>query len=291
METENGELLAAWFGGSREGDNDVVIWMSRRGDGGWSAPREFAREPNTPTWNPVLFRSADGVTWAFYKFGPSPREWTGAYRTSTDDGRTWSGPTRLPAGLYGPIRAKPYLLADGTIISGTSVESYQSWTSWVERSRDNGRTWTRHGPIAHPTEAQGVIQPTIVPISGGLRMFMRSRRIGKICYADSHDGGVTWTDAKETDLPNPSAGIDAVALADGRIVLIYNHTPRGRTPLSLAVSRDEGKTWRRFLDLETEPGEYSYPALIVGADGNLHMTYTWKRRRIKYVKLPLAEVP
>ncbi len=110
METENGELLAAWFGGSREGDNDVAIWMSRRGDGGWSAPREFAREPNTPTWNPVLFRSADGVTGAFYKFGTSPREWTGAYRTSTDDGRTWSGPTRLPAGLYGPIRAKPYLL-------------------------------------------------------------------------------------------------------------------------------------------------------------------------------------
>ena len=73
--------------------------------------------------------------------------------------------------------------------------------------------------------------------------------------------------------------------------MIYNHTAKGRSPLNLAVSHDHGRTWEKFLDLETEPGEYSYPAIIQGADGDLRMVYTWKRERVRYVKLPLARVP
>ena len=291
LETKTGELLAAWFGGSDEGEPDVAIWMSRKGPDGWSAPEEMARHEGVPTWNPVLFRSADGVTWLFYKFGPSPRDWTGAYRKSLDDGQTWSDWEQMAAGLLGPIRNKPLLLEDGTIISGTSVESYRAWASWVERSEDNGETWTKHGPITHPEQPYGIIQPAIVPIRGGLRMFVRARNIGEICSADSFDGGLTWGPALETELPNPNSGIDAVRLADGRIVMIYNHTSRGRTPLNLAVSADDGRTWKPFLELETAPGEYSYPAIIQATDGVIHATYTWKRERIKHVAVPLADVP
>jgi len=292
LETANGGLLAAWFGGTEEGHPDAAIWMSRKQKGGsWSAPREVFREEGAPAWNPVLFRAANGVVWLFYKFGPSPREWTGGYRSSTDGGRTWSAPRSLPAGLLGPVRSKPLILDDGTIVAGTSVESYQAWACWVEISRDHGYTWTRHGPIVHPEEPFGVIQPTVVPISRGrLRMFMRSRNIGRICYADSADGGRTWSGAKETNLPNPNSGIDALRLRDGRLALIYNHTSKGRTPLSLAVSADDGVTWKQVLTLEDGPGEYSYPALIEARDGSLHMSYTWKRERIKHVRVPLEEV-
>jgi predicted neuraminidase len=122
-------------------------------------------------------------------------------------------------------------------------------------------------------------------------MFVRStRRIGKICYADSFDGGITWTEARPTTLPNPNSGIDAVGLRDGRIVLVYNHTEQGRTPLNVAVSRD-GDNWNPFLVLEREPGEYSYPAVIQSSDGNVHVAYTWKRQRIKHVEIPLGEIP
>ncbi len=292
METKDGEILSSWFGGSHENNPDVAIWLSRRGAAGWSAPKEMARHKDTPTWNPVLFRTLDGITWLFYKFGTDPRQWTGAYRQSADDGRTWSDSERLAAGLHGPIRAKPLILPNGVVLAGTSIESYQSWSAWVERSTDHGRTWSKHGPISHATEPHGIIQPTLIPRSGGgVRMFARARNIGSICYADSFDGGVSWTPARETELPNPNAGVDAVKLEDGRVVMIYNHTKKGRTPLNLAVSNDDGDSWQPFLELETQPGEYSYPALIQVSDGDLHMTYTWKRRRIKYVRLPLAEVP
>lgn len=292
VEIARGEFLAAWFGGSGEGRPDVAIWGARRSGGGWSEPFELAREPEIAAYNPVLFHSRDNTLWLYYKFGPSPGTWTAARRYSRDQGKSWSEIEHLPAGLYGPIKDKPLVLKDGTIVSGTSVESYHAWACWVERSTDHGKTWTRHGPITVPGEPYGIIQPAIVPLAGGkLRMFVRAtQRIGRICYADSSDGGVTWSGARPTSLPNPNSGIDAVALADGRIVLVYNHTDRERSPLNVAVSRD-GDTWNSFLVLESEPGEYSYPAVIQASGGNVHVTYTWNRRRIKHVEIPLQQIP
>lgn len=291
VETKPGEFLAAWFGGSGEGKHDVAIWGARRSGSGWAAPVELARESGVACYNPVLFHAGDGLLWLYYKVGPNPSEWTGARRSSRDGGVTWSPVEHLPAGILGPIKNKPLVLAGGTIVSGTSMESYDAWTSWVERSQDGGRTWSKHGPILYPGENYGTIQPAIVPLPGDrLRMFVRStERIGRICYADSADRGVSWSELKATPLENPNSGIDAVGLADGRIVLVYNPSTSKRTPLSVAVS-DDGSNWRRVLDLETEAGEYSYPAVIQAADGSLHVTYTWKRQRIRHVEIPLSEI-
>jgi predicted neuraminidase len=290
VEVRPGELLAAWFGGTAEGRPDVAIWGARKLAGVWQPAAELAREPNIATYNPVLFRSADRLLWLYYKFGPSPQQWSAGRRFSSDDGGTWSAPEHLPAGLYGPIRAKPLVLPDGVIVSGTSVESYGSWAAWIERSTDNGKTWTRHGPITVP--GGGIIQPVVVPMGGKhVRFFARSTNvIGRICVSDSRDAGVTWSAARPIELPNPNSGIDVVRLKDGRFVMVYNHTATGRSPLNLAVSRD-GEHWTRFHDLETEPAEFSYPAMIQAGDGSLHITYTWKRQRIKYVNWPLAQVP
>ena len=98
------------------------------------------------------------------------------------------------------------------------------------------------------------------------------------------------TDLRLTSLPNPNSGIDAVTLKDGRILIVYNHTDKGRSPLNLAVSKD-GTTWNSFLALETEPGEFSYPAIIQAADGRVHTTYTWNRKKIKHVTVSLEEIP
>ncbi|HTT61415.1 MAG TPA: sialidase family protein [Bryobacteraceae bacterium] len=302
VELHNGDLLAAWFGGSGEGNPDVAIWASRRSNGAWLPPAEMAREPNIATYNPVLFYAADSVLWLYYKFGPNPERWSAARKFSRDEGATWSPVEHLPAGLYGPIRAKPYVARDGTIVSGTSVESYGSWACWIERSTDNGRTWQKSGPIVvpqapataavKPGRSDGIIQPSVIPLGGGhLRLYARSTaRIGKICVADSFDGGITWSEARPLDLPNPNSGIDAVALRDGRIVLVYNNSDHARTPLNLAVSKD-GEHFRMFQTLEDEPGEFSYPALVQARDGDLLITYTWKRSRIRFARIPLADVP
>jgi predicted neuraminidase len=310
VELPGGDLLAAWFGGSAEGKPDVAVWSARKSGGRWSEPAELVREPNIACYNPVLFYSRNGRLWLYYKFGPHPTSWSAGRRWSDDDGKTWSPVEHLPAGLYGPIRAKPLVLDEGTILSGTSVESYHNWACWIERSTDNGKTWTRIGPITVPRgpaqpalsgssgdpfawdRTWGILQPSLVPLAGKtVRLYARSTsQIGKICAADSRDGGLTWTHARPLDLPNPNSGIDAVALRDGRIVLVYNHTATGRTPLNLAVSED-GETFRMFHTIEDGPGEFSYPALIQGRDGGLHLTYTWNRKRIRYVHIPLADVP
>jgi predicted neuraminidase len=74
-------------------------------------------------------------------------------------------------------------------------------------------------------------------------------------------------------------------LADGRALLVYNHTARGRSPLNVAVS-EGANLWKAALVLENEPGgEFSYPAVIQTSDGLVHVTYTWKRQRIKHVVL------
>lgn len=291
VELPNGDLLAAWFGGEREGHESVAIWGARRRGGSWSPPEELAREPGTPCWNPVLFRDRRDTIWLFYKVGPSPQAWTGAYRTSSD-GRAWSQATYLPAGLLGPIKNKPIILSNGDIVAGTSVESHRAWAAWVEISSDQGRTWSKYGPITVPGQNYGIIQPTLWEGKPGhLKMLVRAtKQIGYLCEASSNDAGRTWSPAKPTALPNPNSGIDAVRTKDGTIALVYNHTNGGRTPLNIAFSIDDPPrriddaiSWSAPLVLENEPGEYSYPAIIQTKDDMLHISYTWRRRRIKHV--------
>ena len=124
VELSNDELLAAWFGGTAEGNPDVAIWASRRTARGWTVPFQLVRELNTPTWNPVLFHSADGRLWLYYKSGTGPSTWRASRISSTDEGKTWSQPEHLPDGILGPIKDKPLVLFDGTIVSGSSVETF-----------------------------------------------------------------------------------------------------------------------------------------------------------------------
>jgi len=98
----------------------------------------------------------------------------------------------------------------------------------------------------------------------------------------STDGGKTWDAMKLIGLPNPNAGFDAVTLRNDLHLMVYNHTKRGRSPLNVSVTID-GKKWFAALTLESQPGEYSYPAVIQTADGKVHIVYTWRRRRIKHV--------
>ncbi len=316
VELANGDWLAAWFGGTAEGKDDVAIWGARHTAAGWSAPVLLVREPGIASWNPVLFHTRDGELWLYYKFGPVVSDWTGARLHSHDDGRTWAAPEHLPAGELGPIRAKPLVLDDGTVVSGSSVESYHTWAAWIERTSTSGDLLGRSGPYTLPVDAihslagsplngnnqsigdtapqqtTGLIQPSVVSLGKGhLRFYARSSsNIGRICISDSFDNGLTWTEPHALDLPNPNSGIDIVHLRDGRFVLIDNPVTTGRTPLILALSND-GIHFQNFLTIEDEPNaEFSYPALIQLRNGDLLATYTWHRTRIRSLRVPLAQV-
>jgi predicted neuraminidase len=287
----NGGLVAAWFGGTREGAPDVGIWVSRHADGKWTPPTEVATgvQPDGtrhPCWNPVLFEIANGTLTLFYKVGPRPTTWWGMVRESTDGGRTWSGGRRLPDGVLGPVKNKPVRLDDGTILSGSSTETPDAANEWrihFERSTDNGATWSIVRPApATAGEEIDAIQPSILVHRDGRLQAVGRSRSQRVFETWSTDKGRTWSPVTLTSLPNPSAGTDAITLRDGRHLIVYNHTPKGRTPLNVALSRD-GKTWALAVVLEDQPGEYSYPAVIQAPDGLVHITYTWKRQRIKHV--------
>ena len=300
-ETKSG-LVAAWFGGTAERNPDVCIYVSRNENGNWTAPVAVADgvgffTNRLPTWNPVLFQPKHGPLLLFYKVGPSPATWWGMMKTSDDDGKTWSKPVRLPDGILGPVKNKPVQLANGDILSPTSVEGDGGWRVHFERSTDGGKTWTATPPV-NDGKTIGAIQPSIL-FHGGEKISAIGRtKNDKLFEIFSNDAGKSWGEMSLADLPNPNSGTDAVTLRDGRQLLVYNHNTRtgsnnkGRSPLNVAVSAD-GKNWQAALVLENDPDApngFAYPAVIQTRDGLVHITYTWERKRIKHVVVDPAKL-
>ena len=293
-ETPKG-LVIAWFGGTKERNPDVEIRVSRQVKGKWTAPASVANGIQNDTlryacWNPVLYQVPGGPLLLFYKTGPKVSEWKGWMKTSSDHGVTWSAAKALPEGFIGPVKNKPVLLANGVLLAPSSTEG-NGWKVHFEASSDKGKTWKKIGPI-NDGKTLNAIQPSILVHKDGRLQILARSRDRAILESWSKDGGKTWSPLAKTSLPNNNSGTDAVTMKDGRHVLVYNHVlPPGelakgpRTPLNLSVSKD-GKNWYAALILEDSPiSQYSYPSVIQSKDGMLHIVYTWRRQKIKYVKV------
>ena len=295
-ETPRG-LVAAFFGGTRERNPDVEIYVSRRENNHWTTPVSVANgimssNSRQPTWNPVLYQVPGGELLLFYKVGPSPATWKGWMKSSRDYGVSWSEARALPDGFIGPVKNKPVLLSNGVLLSPSSKEG-DGWKVHFETSSDFGTTWTMIGPI-NDGKTTNAIQPSILHYKDGRLQILARSKERAILQSWSTDNGKTWSPLTPTELPNNNSGTDAVTLKDGRQLLVYNHVlppdsvkngKGARTPLNLAYSRD-GKTWYAAAILEDSPiSQYSYPSIIQGSDGMVHIVYTWRRERIKYVKI------
>ena len=173
----------------------------------------------------------------------------------------------------------------------SSAEGKDGWRVHFESTTDFEMTWDSTDPLNDGIKISA-IQPSILTLAKGELMAIGRTRQERLFEIHSVDAGKTWSQMKLTDLPNPNSGTDAVTLKDGRQLLVYNHTPKDgqRTPLNVAVSLD-GAHWNSAYVLEDQPrAEFSYPAVIQTKDGLIHITYTWKRKRIKHVVLDPAKL-
>ncbi len=298
VEASNGDLIASWFGGTAERNPDVTIWVSRKekNSSKWTEAVQVADgvisdKLRYPTWNPVLYQIPGGDLMLFYKIGPKPSEWWGMYVTSSDNGKTWSKPNSMPKDFLGPIKNKPVLLRNGILFCPSSIEG-DGWRLRMESTPDFGKTWQMGDTLSRGKDKINAIQPSILFHSGGGIQAIARTRNRALASTWSNDNGKTWSDLKLLELPNNNSGTDAVTLQNGTHLLVYNHVlPPGdlakgpRTPLNLSVSKD-GIHWNAALILEdSKISQYSYPSIIQSADGMVHVVYTWRRERIKYVKI------
>jgi predicted neuraminidase len=297
-ETPKG-LIAAWFGGLHENHREVGIWFSTQVNGKWTVPVEIAdgiqnENLRYPTWNPVLFVNGNEIK-LFYKVGPNCADWWGEMKSSNDNGKTWSKSTKLPENIYGPIKNKPILLKSGDLLCPSSTENH-GWRVHMERTPDMGVTWKRTIALNNRDSTEA-IQPTILIHPEGKLQILCRTKSDKIYSSFSTDNGLLWTKLEPIGLPNPNSGIDAVTMHDGRHLLVYNHIDvtlmhGKRNMLNVAISKD-GINWEAAVLLENDQdtnGEYSYPAVIQGSNGLIHITYTWNRKLIRYVVLDPAKI-
>ncbi|BBM83748.1 sialidase family protein [Candidatus Uabimicrobium amorphum] len=282
VEYKPNQLACAWFAGKYEGHRESVIYFARHQN--WScrtAVISAQQTQKTPCWNPVLFSYNENIL-LFYKLGIMPSRWRGALTTSSDEGQNWSCPQNLPIGYIGPVKNKPLLLEKDIIMCGSSIES-PAWQVHMEFFAKN--SWRKTPPINETSLF--LIQPTIVQCSSGKILALFRSGHGFIYASHSNDRGESWSSPTPTPLPNPNSGIDAVCLDNGKIVIVYNHSQQHRFPLNIAVSDDEGISWKTILQLEHEPHKvgYSYPSIIQSADKKIHIVYSWKCQKINYAVL------
>lgn len=297
-ETPSG-LVAAWFGGTKEGHKDVKIWSSCETDAGWTRPQIAADGERSnghwPCWNPVMVMEG-GTLRLYYKVGNKPWDgWWGEFKDSVNDGAEWGLPQKLPDGFLGPVKNRPIFTSDGSLLCGSSTEAggRRGWRVHFEIRLPDGQ-WIKRGVPESPA-VYDAIQPTFLRHGDrSIQALCRNSR-GPILETWSYNDGIDWSPLQPTSLPNPNSGIAALTLKDGRHLLCYHPIARRRrfageklTPLVIAMS-DDGVTWNTVCSLESDASDYSYPTVMQSADGKVHIVYTWQWTRIKHVEIDPTE--
>lgn len=280
-----GDIMAAWYSCTREATPDSAIYFSilKKGGREWTPPRVVEDTPGVSNGNPVLFVDRKGAVHCYYVslYGDW---WTGSRimrKISADGGSTWGDEETIIDEKGWMLRNKPVTLNDGGIVF--PVYDEKDWTPGFLGSEDGGRSWDF---LARglPAPGGGAIQPTVIQRdTGELFALLRTRDAGRSIWSfTSPNGGRNWSEPRRTKKPNPDSGIDMVKLDNGNVVLAYNNAHYTRTPLNVTFADNQHGYWLQIRILEKDTGEFSYPSIIQGADGLIHIVYTYNRRTIKH---------
>jgi predicted neuraminidase len=295
-QTPDGILHCVWYGGTAECRPDVKIYLSQREPGGrWTHPaaimtREQAERdlgrPVQGLGNALLIAGQDGTLRLLF-VTIAMGKWSGSQLNtciSKDGGLSWSRAEHLTLSpffnLSELVRNRPVPLQDG----GWCVPIYQEFLG-----KFSELLWLSKEGVRRKSRIAGgcsVFQPSVVPTSADsavalMRDYTKTR---KIQLSSTRDGGLSWSPATPTTLPNPDAGISGLPLGNNRILVAYNDSTKDRSDLSLALSRDGGTNWPKLVSLLHEEGaSFAYPFLLRTSDGMIQLAYTWKSRELRLI--------
>jgi predicted neuraminidase len=294
-ELSNGDLYLVYYGGDGEYSRETSVFGSRLSKEAthWTAPVPIARDPLRSVGNAVVWEAPDGSVWLFYvvRFGDTWSTSRVQCKISRDHAETWSDASMLAPEGGTMVRNRPIVLLDGDYLlplyheTGHDTEAVGAdSTSLFLRFQPATKTWARTGLIRSP---RGNIQPAVVQLDAKhLIAYCRRggdydpKTKGYIVRAESHDGGQTWSEGKDSQFPNPNAAVELIKLRTRRLLLIYNDSMNRRTPLTAAVSSDQDRTWPIRRDICTGDNDFGYPSAFQARDGRIHLVFTSDRRTV-----------
>ena len=296
-ELTNGDIYLAYYGGGGEYEDESKVWGMRKakGSSAWTTPKVIADTPFLGEGNPVIWEAPDGVVWLFYvqRYGDTWSSSRILAKLSFDGAQTWSDSLVLAFEPGMMVRSRPILLNYGDYLLGIYHET------GADRENVGAKTcslFLRFHPQTHqwtPTNRiysrQGNLQPTPVQIDDNY-LISYSRRGGGydpttrgwLVRSESHDGGRRWSKGKETKIPNPNAATDFIRLRNGHLLLVYNDNMNDRTPLTVAISTDNDKTYPYRINIGEGNFDFAYPVAVQAADGMIHIVYTANERTTVY---------
>jgi len=294
-ELASGDLYLVYYGGQGEYATRTAVFGSRRkkGETTWSAPVPIARNPLWSVGNGVIWQAPDGLVWLFFvtRFGDTWSDSRIAVKISQDGARTWSDASILTFDAGTMVRNRPIVLRDGDYLlpiyheTGHDPEflAADSMSSFLRYSRKTGK-WKETGRIRSRI---GNIQPAPAQISDQELIAYCRRgggygptRDGYLVRAESHDGGWTWSEGRDSRFPNPNAAVDFLRLRNGHLLLVYNDSMSDRTPLTVAISTDGDKSYPYKRNIAVGNYDYAYPTAIQTSDGKVHIVYTSHARTV-----------
>jgi predicted neuraminidase len=316
VEMWDGHPVFSWFGGTREGCQDVSIFVYNLNDK--KDTIVLGHSDEIPRWNPILVSLGCKLI-LFEKFG----EFCDRWQTFIHDITSWdinipkneilSKRILLPAGLNGPVKSKP-LIKNEIMYCGSSFETLYDWTSYIEEYdirngelifRNRSKPLTEKKKVIYrnywngSTERSlGIIQPSLCEINNNVYAFFRSSNGLNSIYFSEYVNS-EWSDPVPTNLPNPNSAVDVVA-CNGCLYLAWNPDPHNRFPLMVSKIKRDGQSsyfmiedeicisndlnYDNFAEKGCNSPELSYP-YIIASDGKLHLVYTWGRKNIEYCVL------
>jgi predicted neuraminidase len=294
-ELANGDLLIAYYGGPGEYSDASTVYTTRlaKGASQWTKPQAITPRPKEPEGNAVVWQAPDGVVWLFNvtRHGETWSESKIIVRTSTDGAKTWQEPKPLATEAGMMVRGKPIVLKNGDYLLPVYHETGRDrefvgpdTTSLFLRYDVRQKRWSETNRIR---SRLGNLQPAVAALTDDyLVCYCRRgadygpRQDGFLVRAESRDGGRTWSPGKDTVFPNPNAAVDFLKLANGHLLLVFNDSMSRRTPLTVAISTDEDKTYPHRRNIAEGRGDFAYPFAIQTRDGKVHVIYTSNRRGV-----------